>query len=260
MPSVQIPFDGFYGSLWSGELDSVGERTCEYETERQASAEYYPETYVEPALRLTENEFAEILMRVTSYGAAHDYIARSYCETFSALASETLETPLRLKFEEMTSPREYNFTTDRIFAEISLRAVHDLWRISATDKHETLRRYIGRRFTSYDGFLSHYSNDWTDWKAKPLRDWDHNEIGTLLLAALEVKDAGQDEDALRWRIFEALSEGNEFDTALDQATDWPAFEAAVAEARQDKADEEHEHDPDWIPAPERCDKTPDLFA
>lgn len=81
--------------------------------------------------------------------------------------------PTEMVFEEMTSPREYNFETDRIFVQIPhhvLQRIFDL-----TDTLE-LKASFARRFTSRSGFWSFYDPVIPE---KPLEDWDHNELGTL---------------------------------------------------------------------------------
>lgn len=86
-----------------------------------------------------------------------------------------------LKFCELNSPREYNFTTDRIFCKISLAEVKRIFR--AVDK-DNLRREITKRFTSRDGFISFYLNDLAAWPSD-LTKWDPNHVGTLLRAYTE---------------------------------------------------------------------------
>lgn len=92
----------------------------------------------------------------------------------SAIASEI---GIDLEFAELTSPREYNFTTDKISVYIKTK---DLKKISSALNSTTLKDIIKRRFTSRDGFMSFYSNDINEWKEKPVKDWDCVELGTLL--------------------------------------------------------------------------------
>ena len=42
-----------------------------------------------------------------------------------------------------------------------------------------LKERIKERFSSRDGFMSFYSSDLGDWP-KELKDWDHNQLSTLL--------------------------------------------------------------------------------
>jgi hypothetical protein len=84
---------------------------------------------------------------------------------------------VKLHFDELSSPRSYNFTTDRIFAKLSRDSVRKLYR--AVDK-ALLDRVITARFTSYDGFSSFYAPNRAAWGK--LDDWDANQVGTILVA------------------------------------------------------------------------------
>lgn len=85
-------------------------------------------------------------------------IKTEYCKRFTEAFGSELE--LGLIFDEMTSPREYNFSTDRLFATIPAAQLHKIRR--EVEKHEAWPERIQDRFTSYDGFYSFYSNDYTD--------------------------------------------------------------------------------------------------
>ena len=96
----------------------------------------------------------------------------------------------------MSSPREYNFTTDRVFADIPLARAYLLFRKTREDG--SLTEYAQQRFTSYDGFSSYYSPDWKTWG--PFREWDHNQLGTVLAAFLN-----SDSDEFReWEVYESM--------------------------------------------------------
>ncbi len=83
-----------------------------------------------------------------------------------------------LEFDRLDSPREYNFTTDRIFAKMPLIAArYMLDNVNVT----IFTKLCKDTFTSYDGFISHYSPDWTEWD-KDITKWDHNQLGVLLTA------------------------------------------------------------------------------
>lgn len=266
-----IPFSGFYESLWSGELDREEESFAEnFEGDRQA------EDCIPAELRLTAEEVGSILFDVTDYRAAHESIAEDYAATFDAWAGDKLgmtrkakrtrhiwhgdgfttvrETydadSIGLKFESLQSPREYNFTTDRIFCHVPLKTVRAMFKASAAEDHKRLCARIAERFTSYDGFHSFYRTELNAWLSKPVRDWDHNEVATLLEAMTGLPDTIED-------MFYGM--GDEFAyRALDKAVDWKRFDERVAELREEKAEELRAEDPEYVP-PYRCTETPDLF-
>lgn len=82
----------------------------------------------------------------------------------------------RLRFIELITPNEYNFRTDRIFVQIDLKTVKEIFERTEKDGLDML---IQSKFTSRDGFISMYSNSLCAWP-ESLEDWDPNQIGTLL--------------------------------------------------------------------------------
>ena len=90
------------------------------------------------------------------------------------------EINIQGQFDLLESPREYNFTTDRIFVDIPLPEVV---RMRAEVDPETLSRVAAERHTSRPGFLSYYSPRVESWG--PVDDWDCNQVGTLVQAYAE---------------------------------------------------------------------------
>lgn len=203
---IRLPFQGFYGSWYSEELDNIEER----EAENIADTEGVPVDVVADALYWT-----------TDYAAAYRKIAAQYVEYFCDSLADEFGLQTAMQFESMQSPREYNFETDRVFAYIRLGHVKALF--DKVDK-ERLSEKIKERFTSRSGFISFYSNDIADWLEKPLSQWDHNEVETILLALVE-----QCED-WEYTIFQSMQDHDStFYQAWDDSVDWPAFEARIAE-------------------------------
>ena len=202
---INIPFAGFYESWYSGELDEVQERFVEYEVEKNPG--------LDPVIP------NKALWKAADYGKAYDYIARAYVDHFNKHILDEYELDLGLKFESMQSPREYNFATDRIFCEISEENVRKL-RSAVSDP--ALRQAIRERFTSRSGFISSYPNDLEAWNPDPTT-WDHNELGTLLVALLD------DDEDWDWKIFESTQNRNVFDTAFDNCVNWEVYGGFVKE-------------------------------
>lgn len=253
MPAIiNLPFPGFYESELSYGLDREEEQWCEWQGEGDQEGRFAPE------LRITQNELAELVFECAHYSEGYRYLAEQYCAQFENDASEALGFTLGLEFESMESPRYYNFETDRVFAFIPARSIGKLFRMSRKEGHETLKRVIRERFTSYDGFLSHYPNGLDAWLSKRLRDWDHNELGTLLLACLSI--AGFPPREIEREVIDHLYEGNDFYDAFDKAVDWRKLEAKREELRADKVAELQEQDPSYTPPEPRCEYTLDLFG
>jgi len=76
----------------------------------------------------------------------------NYCNAYLNKLSEELE--INLKFIQLDSPREYNFTTDKIVCSISNKDFKAL--LDAYDTKE-LFNYIEEHSKSRDGFYSFYS-------------------------------------------------------------------------------------------------------
>lgn len=226
--TINLPFfPGFYESILSGILDSAVERETEYMVEKESSQRYYPETYFPEALRLDHSDLWEHV----SYSDAYRDIAKDYCEVFDQWMNDNLETPLgSFKFESMDSPREYNFTTDRVYVTCPLAVIDSLYAGIDVAK---LQATIEARHTSRDGFCSFYSNDLETWQDKAsdgLAELDHNELGTILSAAIAPHvDNARD---WQWELCESLAEHDY--QYLDSHTDWQGYETACQRARADK--------------------------
>lgn len=147
-----IPFGGFYCSWHDQELDNLLEIMFSNE-------------HGECNKKLCQRAYD-----VIPWAAVHLAYAQAYVKAFAEKFS------LPIKFKMMCSPKYYNYETDRIIGEIDYNDFISLY--LKVDK-EALQALIKRRFTSCDGFISHYSNDLADWPQE-LENWDHNHIGTVL--------------------------------------------------------------------------------
>lgn len=116
----------------------------------------------------------EYLHDIYNFQSAMNAIAKGWVKAFSQ------ETGIPLEYGDLSSPKEYNFTTDRVFALIPVSEVLKLEYLRETDEFKTIPR---QWFTSYDRFISLYDNDpeSDDWK-RPVTEWDHNELSALLAA------------------------------------------------------------------------------
>lgn len=83
--------------------------------------------------------------------------------------------------EELDSPREYNFSTDRAFikVEVSKNNLIKVIQWIYENYYDELKIAIKEDFTSYDGFLSFYPNDIDIWMNKDIIKLDHNELSTI---------------------------------------------------------------------------------
>lgn len=201
MIATVLSFPGFYNSMLSQGLDNAEEQAGESIAENHG---------------LDTGKVAEAFYDNSDYQAGFLYIAEC-CVTF--LNDKVLaDTGIVLTFESMDSPREYNFTTDRLFVK-----VNDPARLLLLTEHDRFAATIRDHFTSYDGFISSYSNDITRWLTKPLDQWDHNELGTLLQSYIDQRTEELDLDSDD--LYEWLQE--DFDAAVDRQTNWKALGEAL---------------------------------
>lgn len=79
------------------------------------------------------------------------------------------------KFQDIQSPRTYNFRNDSVDIEVTAD-INKL--IGLCKKHPDFEQYIKDRYTSYDGFSSHYTNNPELW----LDDMNNTEhkVGSML--------------------------------------------------------------------------------
>ncbi len=136
-----------------------------------------------------------------------------YTVDFEALASQICqqfahETKIPLKFESLSQPRECNFQTDKIFAEISLK---NLYKIKKETDLKILQETVKKNHSSRDGFISFYPSNLAEWP-KALKDWDHNHLCTLLEAYFKTKETNLDD--LYFAIYETMSGNGEFYRAI----------------------------------------------
>lgn len=170
---ILLPFTGFYESAHDRQIDHCIEQAFDFEG--TGCAEIPDEFH-------SKMEYSDIRLEYSKH----------YASWLQDKINEYLETenkPLIVTFKELTSPKYYNFSTDRLFAEISSEDILRLYEIA--DK-ETLEKLVSDRFTSRSGFSSFYQNSLkevknqefrTSWD-RPVLEWDHNQLGILLIAAI----------------------------------------------------------------------------
>lgn len=167
--NVKIPFSGFYESAHDSEIDHALESYFDKEGDGKQA--------------VPEN----LYWSFDHFGDIHREYAELYAKHFGYYFEEATGIKFPLVLEALKSPREYNFETDRIFCDVRLSVLKAIY--AYCDK-DILRQRIAECFTSRSGFMSFYSNDLDTWTVKPLKDWDHNELGTLIEAALITSGCG----------------------------------------------------------------------
>lgn len=140
---IELPFSGFYESWHDERIDETIRDAFTYDTESGEDRE------------LTNEESDAI------YSADVDWSATrvEYCKEYVGCFAN--EFGLTLEYDGLQSPKEYNFTTDRVFA-IAERSEFNTKIRQVVEALPNWPAYIRERFTSRDGFWSFYSADSKD--------------------------------------------------------------------------------------------------
>ena len=94
--------------------------------------------------------------------------------------NEVLDTNFVITFEELISPREYNFTNDSINVEIKGTA-QDFEAVQnyINNNFAAFNKYIKERYSSCSGFISFYTNEGAEFLALSIEE-DNHIFGSLL--------------------------------------------------------------------------------
>ena len=143
-------FPGFYNTLY--EFDDTG---------------------IVDLMEVPDIDFLDI-----DYQAYKTDVAKSFCEFIES----EVDFIDKVTFENISSPREYNFYNDAINVEITLN-IAELQKY-LLDNFEALDEYLCNNYTSCSGFISHYSNTAKEWQEETNNftrlDIDSHRLGALL--------------------------------------------------------------------------------
>ena len=189
-------FSGFYGTYYELESDI-------YEIVDNLFEDYSPnESFL----------IKEFLMR--NYDKVVDEDNESYrkdvalavCDFLSDTVSEVLNVKTEFVFENIHSPMYYNFSNDSINVRIDTDDTKFMEAIFNFVKNhiDEFKKYIKDNYTSCDGFISFYSNDYKEW----LKDeYNEHEIGALIDFVLRTNDDNIEDEMLNY-VFENIWQGS----------------------------------------------------
>ena len=186
-----IPFDGFYESFISADIDHQIGQQIEWDTD---------------IYNLNEDEQQILWDNYLDINRSHFYnqIAEDYTNFYIDALNERLKGfTLKATYKSFNSPREYNFETDRIFIEIEENHCIEFIEHIVKNYKKELEKRIEDRFRSRSGFISFYKNSIDLW-TKDFKEWDCNMIGTCFeLFNLEEEEVNY---SLREYLTESISE------------------------------------------------------
>ena len=182
-----IPFDGFYNSFISADIDHQIGQSIEWDSD---------------IYDLNEDEQQILWDSYLSVNTSYFYnnIAEDYTNFYIDELNKRLKGfTLKATYKSFNSPREYNFETDRIFIEIEENHCIEFIEHIVKNYKKELEKKIQDMFTSRDGFISFYKNSIDLW-TKDFKEWDCNMIGTCF----ELFDL--EEEDINYSLREYLSE------------------------------------------------------
>ena len=148
---IELPlFCGFYESPF------LNADTLHYEVCEEESMEYYKECFGED---ITEDDLD------FDYPSLKEDLCKEYCKTFyNYIQAFVPDFMLSCEFSGMTSPKEYNYVTNKLYANVDFA---DDWQGTIRDFFEEnedwLRERIHDDWTSSDGFWSFMDNNYDVW-------------------------------------------------------------------------------------------------
>lgn len=166
--SIQLPFfPGFYETDYETSDTSYWAIRNELEYYQRDLRDEHPEYQL-----LTEDDLD------FDYRAYEKEVMDSFIAVFPHYAPEFVTA---VEFDELDSPKYYNFRNDQLYAFVELADDwKDRMRDFIRDNEDYLRDRIKKDWTSYDGFISFMENDLDEWDTYLFEDEDPRYIGSMI--------------------------------------------------------------------------------
>jgi hypothetical protein len=137
-----------------------------------------------------------------------------------ALQEDLSEFVSNIEIEKIVSPKAYNFSNDS--ADVIIEIIPNKIKDYIINHFEAFKTYLHSRYTSYDGFISHYDNNIDTWleDTKNFTDFsiDGHRLGSILdfIARLEGIDNFSISESVLENI-DALSYVENLDDVINQS-------------------------------------------
>lgn len=170
--STYLPvFNGFYNTQQQFDYDFINEDIKQIRIDKYGK-------------HTTFDNIPEIDIDYSSY--EHDIVKNVIVEIKELLSDFVLD----IEFEKIVSPKEYNFKNDSVNVKITANEKNIADFIYSNKEKFCL--FLKKRYTSCDGFISHYNNDFESWEVdtKNFSDFSINEhcLGSILDFIAKVLD------------------------------------------------------------------------
>ena len=168
-------FPGFYGTIF----EANEEREINYINEKRAEKELRPIEY-------DECDF--------DYKSYNDSMAFN-CVCYAEGQLQFLFPNIKIEFQRVNSPHEYNFTNDEIAVSIKVsnKTLKDIKNYLINNNKE-FDKYIKDRFTSRSGFISFYSNSSEVWINELFNDLSDTVILGSVLDFILINEGIEEDD------------------------------------------------------------------
>lgn len=179
---ILIPFEGFYETISAHRV----QEECFYAWPDKPKRDIEDIDY-----DLTEEEADKFW---NYYCDNYETYQQKYAENYARLLLGEIETAIDIKLPasniNIDSPREYNFTTDRIFLSVPTAFLIKLYN---SVNRDIFAEVIKDKFTDRPGFTSFYANDINDPQWQDPASYDHNQWLTVIEAIIKQYDINEDE-------------------------------------------------------------------
>lgn len=155
-------FSGFYETIWQFQYDNL-----EYDIKEERK---------QKGLN-SEIDFLDLNIDNKQY--EYD-IVENLCDVIQKELSTFVNS---IELEKICSPKEYNFYNDSADVIIDVNA--DKIKDFIYTNKEKFTEFLKRRYTSYDGFISSYKNDFESWETDTKNFTDFNIDGHRLGSVLD---------------------------------------------------------------------------
>lgn len=185
---TRVPFSGFYHSFYESRIDDNLKDRIHHYCDNWDFHDF--------------GILREIFHKYATFDDCRNAIAQEHCTAFFDIYKDEFGIDLKAEYVEFTSPKYYNFETDKLYARVSLNALKELWNWHKQNDFVLLGQYIKERFTSRDGFISFITNDLQDWIESDWESFHQDQIMALIVARDTNRDCydnsinGMAEDAL----------------------------------------------------------------
>lgn len=147
---VYLAFAGFYCSYLESELDSALEYDIDYAAEETGG-----------------DDVGQKLADSVDWRATCEYVARDYCKSFGdwlehalcELYGDDAPAAAEFTFAELHRPREYNFETDKIEAEVKTADLQRIFSFVMKKDSDAFCDYFADVLRPRSGFIPFYPND-----------------------------------------------------------------------------------------------------